>query len=86
MATWTEVEPVEIKEENFDLLRKNIKRGTRGKNFDEELRHIPVCEMSNEHLINTIAYELEHRPNNIYLPLYKWEQDYRKKNNILIED
>ena len=43
----------------FEVIRENFYRGTRGKNFDQELTWIKLCDMSDEHLNNTIVYNDE---------------------------
>lgn len=67
----------------FEIIRQHIKRGGRGKNGDQPLKWVPLCEMSNEWLNNVIAYV---NPNNPWLPYYKQEQKYRLDNTIYIED
>jgi len=86
MAAWTEVEPIDTVEENIETLRKYLKRGGRGKNGDQPLKYVPICEMSDEWLANTITYETEHRPDNDWIQLYKWELKYRKDNGINITE
>ena len=48
---------------SFKIIRQSFFRGTRGKKSNEPLHYIPLCEMSNEHIINTINYILFYRYN-----------------------
>ena len=70
----------------FEELRECIYRGGRGKDGKQPLVHVKLSEMNNNWLIATIEYEKELRPNNIYLPYYKMEVEYRGKHNISIGD
>ena len=70
----------------FEKLRKHIFRGGRGKDGTEDLKYVALNEMGNDWLENVITYENEHRPDNTYLPFYEEELEYRKQNNIFIEE
>jgi hypothetical protein len=69
----------------FSILRENIFRGGRGINGDEPLKNVVLSEINDNWLINLIDYETKLRPYNIYLPYYKLELEYRKKNKIKID-
>lgn len=71
----------------FEELRKVLKRGTYGKNGDEELKFIPLSEMSDEHVKNCIKYNINNNgvfSNNVII--YYRELYYRCENNITIEE
>lgn len=62
---------------DFEIIRKVLKRGGRGKNMDEELKYVVLKDIDDEWLRAIIDYEEDLRPNNIYLSFYKLEQKYR---------
>jgi len=68
----------------FEVIRENLHWGTSGKSGNEPLRYIPISQMTNEHIMN-ILRKTEQGGNKIrkFLAM-EWE--YRKQNNILIED
>jgi hypothetical protein len=70
----------------YEEIRKVLYRGGRGKDGTEELKYVPLNEMSNEWVKAVITYEEGLRPDNKYLKYYRQEVEYRKKNNISIED
>lgn len=71
----------------FQVIRENFHRGGRGKNGDQPLKWVPMSKMSDKWLENCILYNFE-RGCEINLPnmLYQKELDYRKENNISIEE
>ena len=80
--------------DDFEEVRKVFLRGTYGKNGDKPLHYVPLCEMSNEWIMNVIKYINEIIKDDIwdedlqkvYLELYHKELDYRYDRQILIED
>lgn len=84
MALWTEVEPVDMTYENIELLRTVVKRGGRGKDGNQPLTYVPICEMNDEWLANAITYNKEIQFDIGHTQLYKWEQQYRKEHGITI--
>ena len=71
----------------YEIIRENFHRGGRGKNSDEPLKWVPLCEMSNNWLKACIVYNDE-RGNTKSLAnyLYAKELRYRHDNNICIQD
>jgi len=65
----------------FSTIRKYLKRGT----FDKDGNRIwkPLCELSDSHLNNILAY---YSKPNWFTDYVKQEIEYRKENNIKIED
>lgn len=70
----------------IEELREVVTRGGRGIDGKQPLKHVLLKDMSNDWLKNVIEYEEELRPNNIFLPTYRKELEYREENNIFIED
>lgn len=70
----------------FETIREVLYRGGRGKDGTEELKYVALNEMSDDWVEATIKYEEELRPDNKYLKYYREEMQYRKDNNITIED
>ena len=70
--------------DDFEIVRKLMLRGSY--TSEGESIFIPLSEMSNSHIHNTISYILgsEIKPDNYetYLELYQMEIDYRLKHNI----
>lgn len=65
--------------DSFDVIRRFVCRGTRGKNGDEPLKYIPICAMTDEHLLATIEYNLKNGlQDSIYQVYYYKELVYRK--------
>lgn len=65
----------------FEEIRKNLHRGSYGKNGDEPLKYVRLCDINEEWLEALIQYEEKLRPNNKYLKFYNDEREYRKNNN-----
>ena len=69
-------------DEPFEKVRKNFYRGTKGKNSDEDLRYVALCDMTEEHLIATLEYIKENSRHTdyktVYYKLYQKELEYRK--------
>lgn len=65
-------------DEPFEKIRQSLYRGTRGKNGDEELKYIVLCDMDNDYLLATIEYIKETGYGNKFLLFYEKEVEYRK--------
>lgn len=73
--------------DGHEKVRKVLCRGGRGKNGDEPLKWVPVCEMSDEWVKNTITYNEERSMgNNWFTEVMREDLNYRKLNNISIPD
>jgi len=70
----------------YETIREVLYRGGRGKDGRQPLKYVALNEMSNAWVQATIDYEEEYRPDNKYLKYYRQELEYRKDNNIMIED
>lgn len=72
----------------FEEIRKYYCRGGRGKNGDEPLKFVPLCEMSDEWLKASIEYNTDHGYDLMCLAnsLYMRELLYRQDNGIKIEE
>lgn len=71
----------------YEEIRKYYCRGGRGKNGNQPLKWVPLCEMSNSWLENCIKYNKKIRlDNHISTCLYNKELDYRNKIGIIIND
>lgn len=68
----------------FEIIRENLKWGTYGKSGKEELRWILLKEMSNDHINSILTYVKN--INEMYKKFFKMELEYRKNNNIYLED
>jgi hypothetical protein len=62
----------------FEIMREHLERGGRGVNSDEELKYVKLKDINDEWLQAIIEYETQHRPTNIFLPIYKNEQKFRQ--------
>ena len=67
----------------FEQIRESLHWGSRGKKGDQQLKFIPICEMADEHLKAIIKLNMGAEFIRLYM---KDELNYRKKNNIKIED
>jgi hypothetical protein len=61
----------------FEVIRCFVCRGSRGINGDEPLHYIPLCKMTNEHLVATIEYNNNNNIDSIYQKYYYQELTYR---------
>jgi len=74
-------------DDDFELIRQHYCRGGRGKNRDQPLTWVPLCEMSNDWLEACIKYNLDRGYEiNTANILYQAELDYRIENKIVIKD
>ena len=62
-----------------EKVREHVERGTRGKNGDEELRHVKLKNIDDDWLKAIIEYEEDLRPNNPFIEIYKNEVEWRKR-------
>jgi hypothetical protein len=85
-ANGDEVDQSVYADDEFEIVRGAFCRGGRGKNGDEPLRWIPLCEMSDEHLQATIQYCHERDQSGPLIDLYLMEQHYREVNGITVAD
>lgn len=80
--------------DDFEIVRENLLRGTYGKDGKDNFKFVPLCEMSDEWILNVIEYMnnfdryelVEDDTFNTYLELFHKELDYRYDRQILIED
>lgn len=71
----------------FEIIRKNYHRGGRGKDGKQRLTWTPMDKMSDIWLKNCIIYNNEQGLENSFAnEMYKKELEYRKQNNIIIND
>lgn len=71
----------------FEVIRESFHRGSYGKDGKQPLTWTPINEMSNEWLENCIKYNLIREFEDSFASiLYQGELDYRRENNIFIED
>lgn len=74
-------------DDNFELIRQHYCRGGRGKNGDEPLTWVPLCEMSNNWLEAVLTYNVVRSLDATEANrLYQAELDYRTENGIVIND
>ena len=71
----------------FEEIRKYFCRGSYGKNGDEDLHYIKLCDLTDEHLENIIAYEEKLKYTNLN-GLFIKEKYYRRglKINEILEN
>lgn len=71
----------------FEIIRKSYHRGGRGKDGKQPLIYTLICEMNDEWLRAAIVYNEEREMGNSFAnEMYKKEQEYRKLNNIKIDE
>jgi hypothetical protein len=63
----------------FEIIRNVLMRGSRRKDGKQPLVYIALKDIDDEYLQVIIDYEELHRPNNIYLELYKQEKTWRRQ-------
>jgi hypothetical protein len=69
----------------FEVIRRFVCRGGRGKDSTEHLTWTPLFRINDEWLLALIEYESESNPTNLFLKYYEMELEYRKINNLTIE-
>lgn len=71
----------------FEVIRENFHRGGRGKDGTQPLTWTPMDKMSNAWLENCIDYNQKGGQGTSFSSkMYKKELEYRKENNIFIEE
>ena len=71
----------------FEIIRENFYRGGRGKDGKQPLTFTPICEMNDAWLQAAIAYNTDYgMGTSVMNRIYAREQEYRKQNNITIDD
>lgn len=71
----------------FEIIRENYHRGSRGKDGKSELQWIPMSKMSDDYLKACIKYNKERGLEDSFASeMYQKELDYRKENNIVINE
>lgn len=85
-SAWGDEEDLTKYYEECDFFerRKLMTWGTFGKNQDKQLHFKPICKMSNEHIENVLSNVT--RIATHFKEMFHEELEYRKENNILIED
>lgn len=71
-------------EDGHEKVREALTWGTFGKNGDQPLRQVKLSEMSNAHIQACLDTQPRMYPQ--YRTAMENELEYRKENNILIED
>jgi len=85
VADYTEMSLYE--DDDIELIRKVVTRGGRGKDGKRPLTFVPICEMNDAWLQAAIDYNDDYGMGTMIMnKLYKREQEYRKQNNIVIDD
>lgn len=70
----------------IEEIRKFFYRGGYGKDTKGKYREVLLQDMSDDWVKNVIDCENEHHPGHYLTQIYKTELNYRKINNIKIED
>lgn len=71
----------------FEVIRKNFHRGGRGKDGKQPLKWVAMYDMSNSWLEACITYNEERgNADSFANKMYRKELEYRKQNNISIEE
>lgn len=74
-------------DDNFEEIRKYHCRGGRGKDGTEQLKWVPLCEMSDAWLRACIEFNGSHHLSGaVTNKMYEKELEYRKEHGIIIED
>ena len=74
-------------DDDIEVIRKVVTRGGRGKDGRQPLTFVPICEMNDEWLEAAIQYNIDYGMGTMVMNrIYKREQEYRKQNNIVIND
>lgn len=72
--------------DTFEKIRLSLHRGSRGKNGDEPLKWVRLCDISDDYLQSLIEYELEQETPSKDLGHYIYEVRYRKHHLITIKE
>lgn len=70
----------------IETIREHFKRGGRGKSGKETVTYVKLKDMSDNWIKAVIEYEERLRPENPTIPWFKQELEYRKLNNIKIDE
>lgn len=70
----------------FIVIRRFLCRDNRGKDGKQPLTYVPLCKMSDAWLEAIISYIQHIEPNNAHIQYYEMELQYRKENNIQIDE
>ena len=73
-------------DDDFEVVRKELLRGGRGKNGTEELKYVALCDMSDDWILSAIRYNARYGDSREVDRLYSKELEYRKERGIKIED
>jgi len=85
VADYTEMSLYE--DDDIEVIRKVVTRGGRGKDGKQPLTFTPICEMNDAWLQAAIDYNTDYgMGNSVMNRIYAREQEYRKQNNITIDD
>jgi hypothetical protein len=85
VADYTEMSLYE--DDDIELIRKVVTRGGRGKDGKQPLTFTPICEMNDAWLQAAIDYNTDYgMGTSVMNRIYAREQEYRKQNNITIDD
>lgn len=85
VADYTEMSLYE--DDDIEVIRKVVTRGGRGKDGKQPLTFTPICEMNDAWLQAAIAYNTDYgMGTSVMNRIYAREQEYRKQNNITIDD
>jgi len=69
----------------FEVIRRFLCRGGRGKDSTEHLTWTPLFRINDEWLLALITYESERNPTNLFLKYYEMGLEYRKTNKLKID-
>ncbi len=72
--------------DDFSHIRTCLVRGSSGKSFDQPFKWVRLMDMSNAWLEALILWIEENQPENKYKEYYLKEIEYRKENNIIIQE
>jgi hypothetical protein len=71
-------------DDDFELIRMYLCRGSRGKNGDQPLTWIPLKDIDDEYLASLIDYkEANRQVRDVHYKMYLKEREYRSTGNIL---
>jgi len=70
---------------DHDKMRISFHWGTYGKKGDQPVRWVTPSEMSDDHVVNVLK-DLGHRIEPWIKNIFEQELEYRKQNNITVED
>jgi len=68
---------------DFELIRKHLCRGSRGKNGDQPLTWIPLKDIDDDYLVSLIDYKEALCQLDVHYKMYLKEREYRHSGTIL---